>query len=232
MRVVTVLFALAFLATAAWAEDPASVRADGPVNLPDVLEAFYCQQPHSGWSAMNASSPFNSEMADDIPADLAGNDITQVTFYVAIWGGNWQDPQSFTVNFYDGACPPAMNPTVSYTVPWNEIDATFVYQGSWYVKEIVVTLPDAVTITENMSIGGLSNHGWGQNAPYVGLCLTDDYVYFGCGGGYWAGDYWGLPRWSPFSSYWGFQVDMAYCLSGEATATENTSWGHVKSLYR
>ena len=232
MKVATVLFAIVLVATTAWAEDPAGIRSDGPTNLPDVLDAFYCQQPQAGWNAMNASNAFNSEMADDIPNELAGSAVTQVTFYVAQWAGNWRDPESFVVNFYDGACPPNMNPTYSFTIPWGQIDAQFVYQGSWYVKEILVTLPEAVTLTENMSIGGLSNVTWGQNAPYTGLCLTDDYVAYGCGSGYWAGDHWGYPRWTPFSSYFGYPIDLAYCLHGGPIPIDQTSWGQVKALYR
>ncbi|MBD3163558.1 MAG: hypothetical protein GF346_13720 [Candidatus Eisenbacteria bacterium] len=232
MRLAIVLLALGFIVAPAMAEDSASISADGPTNLPQDREAFYCQAPQAGWNATNASSGFVSELADDIPNDLVGNDITMVTFYVAQWAGNWQDPLAFTVNFYDGTCPPAMDPALSYTVDWANIQATFVYQGSWYVKECVVPLPEAVTITENMSIGGLSEIDWGQNPPYTGLCLTDEYTYYGCGSAYWAGDNWGYPRWTSLVNYFGYDIDMAYCLDGEAVAAQESSWGKVKSLFR
>jgi len=49
---------------------------------------------------------------------------------------------------------------------------------------------------------------------------------------YWSGDYWGFPRWSPFSAYFGYQGDMAYCLGAGYVPTQDTTWGKVKSLYR
>ncbi len=209
--------------------DTAGFLTNEPLNLPDVRDAIYCQAPSSGWGAMNASEPFDAEMADDIPADLAGSGISGVTLYMAQWGGGHQGATSVDVNFYFSACPPGMTADLAYTVPWGDITVTNVYAGSWYVDQLDIPLPEGVTIVNPMSIGWQINNDWGQNPPYCGSTISD--AVQGCEG-YWAGDYWGYPRWTAISSYYGTPYDMAYCLEGGAVATEETTWGSVKSLYR
>ncbi len=232
MRVATMLLAMVLFAGAAYADEIMPQTIDTPTNLTPPDNAFYCQLPNVGWNAFNASNAFNSEMADDIPSAYNGMTITHVTFYHAQWGGGYTAPAEVVVNFYNEDCPPPLSPYLSFTVPWGALEQTMVYQGSWFVNEIKIPLPEPVLIVTPMSIGGLVNVGWGTNPPYNGLCVTDEYNIAGCGEGYWAGDYWGYPRWSPFSWYWGAPFDVAYCLSYKVeTPTETSTWGKIKSMY-
>ncbi len=105
MRIAAIALLLLTVAGGAFAWDSANVTAPGPVNLPEVREAFYCQQPSTSWNANNASVAFSSEMADGIPATYAGMNVTEVTLYVAEWGGGWTNPQGMIVNFYNASCP-------------------------------------------------------------------------------------------------------------------------------
>ncbi len=231
MRLAMVFLAVICFAGMAYAEDSAApVPVQDDTNL-EIRDSFYCQQPHSGWNAGNASTGFDSEEADDIPNDLAGSVIGEVTLYHAQWGGGYTNPTALIINFYDGACPPAMDPVTTFVIPFDDLVTTLVYSGSWFVMEMIATLPEGVLITENMSIGGVIDNNWGQNPPYNGLVFTDDGVIAGCGGGYWSGDYWGYPRWTPFASYFG-NFDLAYCLGGEVTATDGSTWGTIKGLFR
>jgi len=205
------------------------VSAPGPVDLPNARDAIYCQNTSSSWNALNASNGFSSEMADDIPGSFAGTDVNEVTFYVAEWGGGWNPFTSMTVNFYNTSCPPGMNADQSFEVAYGDCTAQQVYAGGWYVYMMTIPLPQAVTIGSTTSLGGRVNNGWGQNPPYCGLVICDTVT--GCGG-YWAGDYWGYPRWTALGSYLGYPVDVAYCIGANVTPAEATSWGRVKSIFR
>lgn len=209
------------------------VSAPGPVNLPATREAWYCQTTAAGWDAFNASSGFSSECADDIPTQYSGTTVTEVTFYVAEWGGSWADPTSITVNFYNTVCPPGQVSDISIVVPYSCCTATLIYNGSWYVYSVLIPLGQVVTLGSTTSIGGVVNQDWGQGAPYCGLVLCD--AVQGCEG-FWAGDYWGYPRWSPLSDYWGYGLDLAYCLGGGGIGHDIPGAccfadGHCESLY-
>ena len=209
------------------------VFAPGPVNLPASRYSWYCQNTAEDWNAFNASSSFFSEEADDIPAEFNGTTLTEVTFYVAEWGAGWVNPTSITVNFYNAACPPGQTADISIEVPYYMCTASEVYAGSWYVYSVIIPLDRVVTIGPTTSIGGVVNQDWGLNAPYCGLVFSDPVQ--GCEG-YWAGDYWGYPRWSPFSSYLGMERDLAYCLGGGGIGHDVPGAccfadGHCESVY-
>lgn len=230
MKVAILVLGLLALATTAMAWSPIMVSAPGPVNLPDVREAIYCQSTSSSWNVGNSSSAFQSEMADDIPNDFVGAQINEVTFYVGQWGASWMDPQNLVIDFWDGVCPPGMTPLATFTIPWGDLTVQTVYNGSWTVKQCTAVLPNYVTLTPDMSLGGFSTTPWGQNPPYCGLTICDQIN--GCGPGYIAGATWGCPRWSPFSCLFGANYDLAYCIGGAVVPAENTSWGQIRGMYR
>jgi hypothetical protein len=230
MKLTAIVLMLLSIAVTAYAWDSQSVSAPGPVDLPEMREAIYCQSTASDWNANNASVGFGSEMADDIPVAYAGTDVNEVTLYVAQWGAAWSNPAGMIVNFYNGVCPPGMAADASFTVPWAQCTAQLVYNGGWVVYSVLIPLPQSYTVGATTSIGGIVDQGWGQNPPYCGLVFSGPIS--GCGQGYWDGDFWGFPRWSPFSNYFGYQLDMAYCIGGGPVPTHDTTWGRVRSLYR
>lgn len=228
MKLGAIVLMLLSIAVSAYA-DSAYVHGDGVMNLPEQRDAIYCQTTSSSWNALNASTGFNSEMADDIPASYVGTEVNEVTFYAAEWAGGWNPFTSMKVNFYNASCPPNMTADFAFDVAYGDCTVQQVYAGGWFVYSIFVPLPQSVTIGTTTSIGGIVNQNWGQNPPYCGLVICDTVA--GCGG-YWAGDYWGYPRWTALGSYLGYPVDVAYCIGGGATPTEDSSWGRVKSMFR
>jgi len=230
MKFAALVFGLLLVATAVYAEDSSHMFSTVPANVPEVRDMFYCQTPSAGWNAFNGSSGFASEMADDIPSQYQGQEVCDVTLYVAEWGGGWSNPASMIVNFYNQACPPNMTPDYHFDVSWANCTATLLYAGSWYVYQVDIPLPSSVFVGPTMSIGGIVGNTWGQNAPYCGLCVTD-YVS-GCGEVYWDGAYWGAPRWTPGSYYFGIYADLAYCIGCMGVPTQNTTWGQIRGLFR
>jgi hypothetical protein len=205
-----------------------------PLQLTDPrCGVFYCQQTSQSWSAANASSGFYSEMADDLPDDFQGGSLTGAVFYVAEWGAGWVNPQSFTFEVFNGACPPEMNAVASFTVDWGQLDPVLVYSGDWTVYQITGYWYNHVYIGAHTTLGGFSNNNWGDSPPYCGLVVCD--VVSGCGEGYWSAEYWGAPRWTPLSWYFGYEWDVAYCAIGFGTGVvpvNQTSWGRIRSIYR
>lgn len=230
MRIATLLICLLAFAGLAMAEESGWVFSNDPVNIPEIHEELWCQPPAASWNAFNASTGFNSEMADDIPASLAGSQVTGVVFWHAQWAGGYQAPTGLIVNFYNQACPPSQAAASTENIPYGALQTQMVYQGSWFVNQMTATLTMPFTLGATSSIGGKIDNAWGQNAPYNGLCIVE-YPVTGCEG-YWDGAYWGMPRWTPFSAYWGSPLDLAYCILGGATPTAETTWGQVRSLYR
>jgi len=179
--------------------------------------SFYCQDPEMT-GVYNTSSGLDSEIADDIPDGLVGWTIEEVTLWVGEYYGSWQDPTGVKGSFYAGACPPAFDAFISFTIPWNQWDATLVYNGIATVYMATATLPEPVTIEAGMSIGGQVVIPWGHDEPFAGLCSTPEWVIAGCGEAYLDATWWGYARWSPTSLYTQIPRDFAYCLSGEQTS--------------
>lgn len=229
MRVATLVFCLLAIAGAAYAVESSHMIGSGVLNLPELREQIYCQQPSSGWGAFNASTGFASEQADDIPGSYAGSAVTGVTMWHAQWGGGYTAPSGLIVNFYNQACPPEMNPAASFNIAWGDMQTQMVYNGGWFVYQMTATLPNAFVLGSTSSIGGIIDNNWGQNPPYNGLVYCD--AIAGCEQ-YWDGDYWGVPRWTPASYYFGYATDLAYCLDGGTVAAQPSTWGQVRSLYR
>jgi len=105
------------------------------------------------------------------------------------------------------------------------------YDGAWYVYACTATLPSPVTITESLSMGWVVDNSWGEVAPYNGISYTAIQDVAGCEG-YRDGDYWGDPRWTPLSEYFGDIADMAYALGYNTVSSEASPWDKIKSMYR
>ena len=232
MRIVTLLIVLLSLAGVATAENPEFKTSTDPFNFSPDREAFYSQLPATSWGALNASSGFEAEMADDIPATFAGMEFNEVTFFHAQWGGvDFVAPDALVVTVYDEACPPGMDPSTVFVVPYAELETELLYSDSWYVYACKAILPAMVTITDAMSIGAYLDNPWGIDPPYNGLCYTDEAMVAGCDA-YRDGAYWGWDRWTSMTEYFGYGVDLAYVLGTGTVANEPASWGTIKSLYR
>ena len=175
--------------------------------------SFYCQDPDYV-GVYNVSSGFGSEIADDIPNEFAGDTVTEVTLWVGEWSAPWQDPTGVTVNFYGAQCPPAMDPMLSFMIPWDQWTTQLVYSGIAVVYRAEATLPEPVELEAGMSIGGQVVIAWGHDEPFAGVCSTAEWEISGCGEAYLDASWWGYTRWSPTSLYTQIPRDLAYCLGG------------------
>jgi hypothetical protein len=236
MRMLALLVAI--LAPAALANAAGPAYCDGPGDpAAGSRDAMYCQEPYYGFSASAATSQ-STEIADDLPDTLVGREIEAVTFYIAQWFALWQDPVSLVVTFYDAECPPDMVPDLLYEFPWAEMETQFEWQhSSQTAYSAKATLPEVVTIGENMSIGGYLVITWPEQ-PYTGFVMSNINAPAGCGEAYWDAPLYGAPRWTPISQVVELYGDMAYCLweattdVPEEVSEAEVSWGRVKGLYR
>lgn len=236
MRTLALLVAVSAAAATAWADGPAFT--DGPGGpAGGARDAFYCQDPYYGFSA-SASTAQSTEIADDLPDSLAGRQIAAVTFYVAEWLAVWQNPVSLVVTFYDAECPPDMVPDLLYEFPWDDMQTQLEWQYSVQTAySAKATLPEVVTIGENMSIGGYLVVTWPEQ-PYTGFVMSNINEPAGCDEAYWDAPLYGAPRWTPISQVADLYGDVALCLWEAETdvpvgaLSAETSWGCVKALYR
>jgi hypothetical protein len=227
------LLAMALLVFASYAvADEVSVRTAEPVTYtPPDREIIYVQPPSSWWWTINASSPFNSWLKDDIPDELYCNYFNDIDFYVCEWGGYWMQPVGVTIHIYYSECPPDQSQYIEYYFPWDQIVSELAYEdpGWLTVYYCVVYLPEDYHIEYDMSLGFQVDLDWGQNPPYAGVVMTDDYVWFGDCEAWWDGSNWGYEGY--VSGYFGTQADVAYSLSYEVSGTGSTTWGEIKSLF-
>jgi hypothetical protein len=207
--------------------------------LPPALaraDIIYCQSPF--WTAVNASSPYDSEVADDASVQFEGELVDRVTLWAVEWLAAWQDPDSVVVSFYDGICGPALAPVVRHAIPWAEAEVYFFGTfGSMIAYEATVDLPELVEIGPATSIGASLVVPWGPVQPYAGFLLANYEDPAGCGEFYLDNVSIGAPRWTLGSVVTGFRADLAFCLWSGSTAAaepnvEPSSWGRLKSGYR
>ena len=195
---------------------------------------FYCQPPSFDY-AVNASTAFASEVADDLPDSLAGRTIGEVTLYITEWGSSeWVEPVGVVISFYDGECPPPLEAAVVCSFAWSGLATNLVHMNP-PMKIVYVAraaLPTPVTIAMGMSLGAYVVTDWPMQ-PYAGLTLTQPDDLHGCGELYWDDATHGAPRWTPLSTVTGIAADLAYCLAEEGTGLQNEiSWGRMKNLFR
>lgn len=236
-----ILFLIAMILSApafAFASGPALMR-DPSARPPEVAldrDPLHCQSPALGFSA-NASTPFDSEIADDLPDSLVGRMFDEVTLYVAEWlHSEWVDPVGLIINFYDGECPPPMVPASACTFLWDELDVQLVDYSppTRIVYAAVASLPSPVSITPYMSMGVQVTIDW-DFEPYAGFLLTGPEDNKGCGEAYWDDASHGAPRWTALSASAGFASDLAFCLNESPTGMDKereVSWGVMKKLFR
>jgi hypothetical protein len=217
MRVSILVLCILFPVGLAWGTGPAFHISPEPAHTCATRDAFYCQPPI--WASANASSGYGSEIADDIPRALEGQNFNVVSFYVSEWLAPWTDPQGLVVNIYDDACPPPLAPYRHYEFVWSELGPEQVYYQPGYmtVYMVTATLPETVTITTHMSIGGYVLNDWGDVAPYCGFCLTEFDAGYGCDELFWDDPPNDVIRWTRFYDAFGYHADLAYCLSEELT---------------
>ncbi len=193
-----------------------------PQQFPPVLrdrDLIHCQAPDG--VSLRASEGYGSEVADDIPAFLAGQSFDTVKLYVAEWLGGWQDPAGVRVNIYDGQCPPPLAAQASYTIAWGDLSPEFYGQaGSMTVYTVSASLGESHTITAGSSIGVTVLDSWGTDPPYAGFLCGD--TIHGCSELYWDEPGWGAPRWTPGSQVNGYALDLSYCLISNITSVPTT----------
>jgi hypothetical protein len=237
MRTAILTLLVLGMATAGWAS-PVDVKSTVPVTpvVPDQGLIWY-QAPHYYVWTLNASTAFGSEIADDIPTEVCPANIQGFIFYAGEWAGTWRNPAGFYLNFYFSCCPPGASPDLSYYYAWDNGSMTrqiWYSSPGWFESWEVTQMFDAVCPPcPCTSIGVQLDTPWGATAPYGGAAATDYYVVYGCGEAYWCFEYYGIPRWVTISGYFGVSADLAYGLIGthEPSATQQSTWGAVKSLY-
>jgi hypothetical protein len=211
MRFVLVFLAMSVLAGGAMASSD-GIRFDQGVPLGDARSGFYCQNPDVAWGALSACTAFDSELADDLPDQFSGTVVGPVTLWVCEWQGEWRDPASIILNFYDDACPPQTEGFAHHEIPWSLCTKTLVHSGAWTVYEVTVPINGHMLLTGN-SMGASVGNTWGQDPPYCGLCWGR--TLSGCGGAWWDGEFWGSYRWDYAAYYTGVDADLAYCLDSQ-----------------
>ena len=217
----------------------AAVRADDvPAAALTARDAFYAQAYFNG--SINASTGYDSEVADDVPSAFEGEMLGSVTLYVAEWmGTSWVDPGGVVLNLYFSSCPPLLNPDLTYSYDWADLDPQFVYSGvpgNMFIYSVELTLPAQLEIPAALSIGATVLMDWGGSPPYCGFALANYGAPAGCGELYWDNLESGAPRWTGMSEVVGFSADLAYELHAPQTGVQETplpdTWSSVKALYR
>lgn len=231
MRIFIMLIVLSCFFSTAMAGNPESVTLSTPISYDPDRAAFYSQLPSAEYMAHNASSAFGSEIADNIPDGFSGVEFTQITLFLVQWDGTeFVAPDGLTFTVYDEACPPGMEADMVFEIPWSELETELLSSGSTFVYACTATLPEAITITEAMSVGGYVNTPWETDAPFNGLAEAPLQESLDCAA-YWDFALGGYDRWTPMVWY-GYGVDLAYVLGSPTVASEPASWGTIKSLYR
>ncbi|MCP4088463.1 MAG: hypothetical protein GY746_01530 [Gammaproteobacteria bacterium] len=204
---------------------------DQPGQVPSPDNVSYCQPLNPYFSVHNASTGFSSEVADDIPAELTGQIIYEVSIYVGEFYG-WIDPSGVVLNFYNDECPPNLDPDQTFYFAWDDIEKELVYNSSWRVYLVTLILPEPVLILDQMSMGAYMDNDWGEAEPLCGVGVTDYDDTYGCGESYIDAEYWGYIRWTGSGELVGTYFDLAYCLSTGPAANEDKSWGSLKAMFR
>lgn len=219
------------LPPSAWQASPAT---PAHLPIPPPRGTFYCQPPSCGY-AVNASTAFESEVADDLPESMAGWTIGEVTLYVTEWGSTeWVEPAGVVIRFYDERCPPPLEPAIVCSLAWSELTTSLECMDPpvRIVYAATAALPTPVTISTDMSLGAYIVTDW-PGQPYAGLTLTEPDELHGCGELYWDNETHGAPRWTPLSTVTEIAADLAYCLGEVGTGLQNeVSWGRIKCLFR
>lgn len=219
------------LPPSAWQASPAT---PAHLPIPPPRGTFYCQPPSCGY-AVNASTAFESEVADDLPESMAGWTIGEVTLYVTEWGSTeWVEPAGVVIRFYDERCPPPLEPAIVCSLAWSELTTSLECMDPpvRIVYAATAALPTPVTISTGMSLGAYIVTDW-PGQPYAGLTLTEPDELHGCGELYWDNETHGAPRWTPLSTVTEIAADLAYCLGEVGTGLQNeVSWGRIKCLFR
>jgi hypothetical protein len=176
---------------------------------------FHCQDPEL--TLYGISSGFDAEFADDIPNEFVGRVIGKVTLWAGEWysvgGPGWTEPTGVSIAFYNGTCPPDLDSFVSFSIPWQELEKELVLDGTVTIYKVVATLPEEVTIVEEMSIGATMDISWGTSEPMSGLSPTPVGSTYGACEAWLDAPNWGYTRWTVISWPSGQLRDLAYCLA-------------------
>jgi len=223
--------------TGALESGPAS---SGPVAtgvVPAPPRGTIYSQPAAIGFSVNASTEFNSEVADDLPDSLVGRSVGEVTLYVAEWAHwEWVEPLGIIISFYDGTCQPDLAPAVTCSVGWSDLVTELLDESppTRIVYSATAALPSPVTVTADMSIGAYVVTDW-EPQPYAGLTMTAPDNIYGCGQAYWDDEEHGAPRWTPLSDATTISADLAFCLAESGTGIDDAapvSWSRIKSIYK
>ena len=216
------LTAILLLPTVVLAGIPLHTTGESTPPTASTRNAFYCQDPDFAM-IYNMSSGFDAEIADDIPAELAGETVTSVTLWIGQWysvgGPQWTEPVGVRLNLYGESCPPAMEPFDTIEVLWADLDKTHVYDSVGSdVYEVHLPLDPPLVLAAGMSLGATALIDWGQAEPFTGIVATPTYVSYGDCPAHLDASWWGYDRWTSIDFYTQIPQDVAYCLTGPTTS--------------
>jgi hypothetical protein len=241
MRYVILGLLLVAFATSAYAVDQRQYRSKDVVEWTELeRHEFYSQfPPHIYFWTINAQNVFGAELVDDVPDEWYCHWISDIVVIVGQWAGfQWVDPLGIWVKFYNSECPPGTDPFLMQYHEWNgpfmDVVEVWPYDGWYAAWQVTLWKCPWVHIEPDFSIGFVIDTNWGNVAPYCGLVMTDDYVWYGCGNAYWCFTYYGIPRWQSVGAYFGVPADICYALSENQgpSGSDATTWGTIKNLYK
>ena len=231
-RRTNLLLSLLLLPAVALAGVPLHSSGESAPSSVFTRDAFYCQNPDFAM-IYNMSSGFDAEIADDIPAEWAGETVTSVTLWIGQWysmgGPQWTDPVGVRLNLYGESCPPSMDPFRTIEVAWADLDKTHVYgSGGSDVYEVHILLNPPLVLEAGMSLGTTALIDWGHDEPFTGIVATPTYVSYGACPAYLDASWWGYDRWTSIDFFTQIPQDVAYCLTGPTTTVPSAVDGGLR----
>ena len=187
---------------------------------------------NAGSSEIMGEFGLESEVANDFILDVAAT-VQKVTWWGVYWNGldtDWPLLTGMNLRFYlDAGCLPEVNPFLEYLLPDDNCCVDYAPGGDGlgdFIYEYCVEVPlDAGLFWFSAQHGDHPFLGqWGRlGADQTQIC---DSAF--------RSEYFAYPEWVPAPDVFGDLYDASVMIEDECipTATENASWGAIKSMHR
>lgn len=236
MSFFSLLLCMLFVTPSAAGGDSPELRLPGPGGNPGSYDRAVLWLDNPDFDANSVSSELIPEIG--IESEVAGDflldeDVTirRVTWWGSYWCGyeGVQFASSFSLRFYDDTrCMPESEPLVEYIVDGNA-NETLAEGGDMY-SQFVCTQCVCVPLTAGLYwfSAQVGNHDFPPQWGRIGADMVQQ-----CDSAF-RSAYFGYPEWVYCTEIFGDPYDASQMFEDEcdATATESTSWGAVRSLFR